>query len=179
MGKWDYRFVNAAQFYSEWSSDPSTKVGAVVVGNNNEILATGYNGFPRGVKEALSDVEFSRLMEKVPIEDAPLALGIQQRLLKRYERPSKYLYTEHAERNAIYNAARVGARLEGATLYMNYYPLPCADCARAIIQSGIKRIVGPNIPFPGVGQQWKDHMSEAEIMLKEAGVELVVVDEGS
>lgn len=173
MSKWDTRLVNAAQFYSSWSSDTSTKVGAVVVGNNNEILATGYNGFPRGVREALPESEFIRSV--VPIEESASRLADQMVLLKRYERPTKYLYTEHAERNAIYNAARVGARLEGATLYMNYYPLPCADCARAIIQSGIKKIVGPDIPFPGVGQQWKEHMSEAEIMLREAGVEIVVL----
>lgn len=143
---WHNRFIDQACLHATWSSDTSTKVGAVIVGEDNEILSAGYNGFPRGVVESID----------------------------RKERPMKYLYTEHAERNAIYNAARAGIRLKGSTLYMNYYPLPCADCARAIIQAGIVRIIGPDIPFPGVGQQWKEHMQESETMLREAGVRLVV-----
>lgn len=101
-----------AEYVSTKSKDKSTKVGAVIVGPNNEVLSVGWNGFPRGVND---DVE------------------------ERHERPAKYEWTEHGERNAIYNAARHGIRLDGTTLYTTHDP--CADCARAIVQSGIRHVV--------------------------------------
>ncbi|WP_246710353.1 deoxycytidylate deaminase [Martelella soudanensis] len=92
------------------SEDRDFKIGAVIVGPGHEVRATGYNGLPRGVGN----------------EDAT-----------RFDRASgeKFFWIEHAERNAIYNAARSGAALAGCTIYVNRFP--CADCARAIIQSGI------------------------------------------
>jgi len=74
MADWDARFMNLARHISEWSKDRSTKVGVVIVGPENEVRALGYNGFPRGIDD-----------------DAP----------DRHERPEKYLWVEHAERNAI------------------------------------------------------------------------------
>lgn len=112
MTDWNARFVDLARFVAGWSKDRSRKIGAVIVGLNREILSVGYNGFPIGVND---DVE------------------------ERHQRPAKYAWTEHAERNAIYNAARTGVKLEGATIYLPWYP--CIDCARAIIQVGIDEVV--------------------------------------
>ena len=153
---WPEYFTEMAELVSTKSKDASTKVGAILVGPNNEIRSTGYNGFPRGV------------MEGIPVPA----------IARRSERPTKYLFTEHAERNAIYLAARHGAATDGCTLYMNFWPIPCCDCTRGIIQAGIKRIVGRNVPFPGKGEQWKEHMQESLLMLQEAGVELFVVRNG-
>ena len=94
---------------------------------------------------------------------------------ERYERPLKYLYTEHAERNAIYFAAR--QILEGSTIYLQWFP--CADCARAIIQSGIAKIVidadnyGYDIQNKKEGnKRWEDSFIAAKQMLGEAGVRI-------
>jgi dCMP deaminase len=76
------------------------------------------------------------------------------------------LYTEHSERNAIYNAARCGIQLEGCTIYISGMP-PCADCARAIIQSGIKEIVVETLEMR---EDWKGQMIAAKEMLDEASV---------
>jgi dCMP deaminase len=144
---WHEYFFQLAELAAEKSKDRSTKVGAVIVGPDNEVRSIGFNGFPRGVDDSI---------------DA------------RYERPLKYKITEHAERNAIYNAARVGIPLKGCTIYMKYCPRPCTDCARGIIQSGIIRVVGrKNNPFPGKGAQWEEDLVISERMLFEAGVEIV------
>lgn len=111
MSKWNNRFIELCNHIATWSKDKSTQVGAVIVDANKRIVSVGYNGFPAGVDD---DVE------------------------SRHERPAKYMYTEHAERNAIFTASRIGVSLLNTTLYCNY--LPCPDCARAIIQSGIKTV---------------------------------------
>ncbi len=112
MKDWDSYFMEMATLVASKSKDRSTKVGCVIVGPNNEVRSTGYNGFCRGVDDENDD---------------------------RHERPEKYLWTEHAERNAIFNAARNGIRMEDCTAYTTMFP--CADCARSFIQSGIRRIV--------------------------------------
>lgn len=112
MTDWDKRFLDLAQYIAGWSKDRSTKVGCVIAGDDHTILSIGYNGFPRGVND---DIE------------------------SRHERPEKYKWVEHAERNAIANAARVGISLINSTAYIPF--LPCAECARQLIQAGIKRIV--------------------------------------
>jgi len=109
--KWDNRFLRLCNNIAEWSEDASMQVGCIIVGASNEIRTTGYNGFPRG------------------IENKP----------ERHKRPEKYMWFEHAERNAIYNAARMGISLNNTTAYVSWFP--CTDCARALVQSGIKRIV--------------------------------------
>lgn len=109
---WDSYFMEMAELVASKSKDRSTKVGCVIVGPNHEVRTTGYNGFCRGIDD---DVD------------------------ERHERPEKYLWTEHAERNAIYNAARNGIRIEDCTAYTTVFP--CADCARSFIQSGVKRVV--------------------------------------
>ena len=128
MTDWNSKFVELARFIAGWSKDRSRKVGAVIVGPSKEILSIGYNGFPTGVND---DVE------------------------ARHERPAKYAWTEHAERNAIYNAARVGVGLEGSTIYLPWYP--CMDCARAIVQVGINDVVAvePDWDDPKFGPDFK------------------------
>lgn len=109
----DYQFMRLAREISTWSKDPSSQLGAVAISENNFIvLAQGYNGFPRGIKD-------------------------DHRL---YIRALKYPIIVHAEMNLIYNAARNGTSLENSTVYV--YGLPCcSDCVRGIIQSKVKRIV--------------------------------------
>lgn len=121
---WDSYFFNMLPVVALKSKDSSNKVGCIIVGNNDEIVSTGFNGFPRRVNEIAS----------------------------RQERPLKYLYTEHAERNAIYNAAKCGHRLEGARLYVSY--LPCCSCARAIIQSGIGEVIISPINWTNKIEKW-------------------------
>ena len=116
--KWDARFIQLADFVAAWSTDQGRKVGAVIVARENIVVSTGYNGLVRGVAET-------------EVRTARDQIG------------TKYLWAEHAERNAIYNAARLGVPLEGCTLYTKLFP--CSDCARAIIQSGITTLVTPSL----------------------------------
>ncbi|MEX3009761.1 cytidine/deoxycytidylate deaminase family protein [Hoeflea sp. TYP-13] len=142
--KWDRRFLELADHIASWTEDRDFSVGAVIVGPGLEIRSTGYNGLPRGVK---SDDD------------------------SRFDRKSgeKFFWFEHAERNAIYNAARMGTALDGCTIYINRFP--CSDCARAIIQSGIKRVICPEKPAHDGAL---DHSFDvSEILLGEAGIELV------
>lgn len=109
------RFLDLATHISEWSKDPSTKVGCVVVGPDREIRSTGFNGFPRGI------------------------LDSDDRLT---DRDLKYPLICHAEENAIMHAARIGLALKGCTAYVTWPP--CTRCARSLIQAGISEIVIPS-----------------------------------
>jgi dCMP deaminase len=140
---WDELFILQAVLISQKSKDPSTKVGCIIVNDDNVILSTGFNGFPRGIEEDWKD---------------------------RWKRPEKYFWVEHAERNAIFNAARVGVSLNGAKAYLNWEPKPCADCSRALIQAGIKEVIGPNRQWTGQGAGKHYSIEHAEHMLAEAGV---------
>jgi dCMP deaminase len=135
---WDARFMQIACEIAGWSKDRSRKVGCVIAGPRNEIRSMGYN-FPRGVNDTEA---------------------------YRHERPMKYKWTEHAERNAIYNAARVGIPLEGCRMYLPWYP--CMDCARAIAQTGISELicVEPDLTDP----QWGEDFAEVPLVLQESGV---------
>ena len=115
MADWDVRFLRLALHIAQWSKDPSTKVGCVVVGPDREIRSTGFNGFPRG------------------IEDTPARLG---------DRNTKYPLVCHAEENAIMHAARIGVALKGCTAYVTWPP--CTRCARSLIQAGIALIAYPD-----------------------------------
>ncbi|MCP4377695.1 MAG: hypothetical protein GY794_16155 [bacterium] len=148
------------------SKDPSTKVGVVVVGTDNQVLSTGYNGFPRGVREgALIDGGSHNNIESDELDS------------ERWARPAKYLFVEHAERNAIQNAARTGVSLKGSTMYFNFEPCPCNECAKAVIGAGIQTLVGYKRPFPGKGAQWEESLRVAKIMLNEAGVWILELNE--
>ena len=136
---WDQYFMGMAKYVATRSKDPSTQVGAVVTGPDHRIRATGYNGFASGVTESPD---------------------------RTTNRDLKLLYTEHAERNAIYSAARAGVPLDGCTLYVCGLP-PCADCARAIIQAGIVAVVTLPGAYP---ERWRESMTAAAEMLREARV---------
>ena len=141
---WDELFILQASVIAQKSKDPSTKVGCVIVGDGNAVLSMGFNGFPRGINEHDKS---------------------------RWERPEKYQWIEHAERNAIYNAARHGINLTGSRLYLNWNPKGiCSDCARALVQVGVKEIIGPNKPFPGKGVGEHYSIDHSEIMFKEIGI---------
>lgn len=173
---WDEYFIEMAILVAQKSKDDSTKVGCVIVGPDKEVRSTGFNGFPRGVVEATSEevpfeigmtypegsIQVQRRVKMVKLPPVPL--------VERWERPTKYLYVEHAERNAIYNAARVGVSLKGCTAYMNFDPTPCVECTKGLIQSGVLAIVGPRIPFPGKGKHWEEQLPVAQTMLNESGV---------
>jgi dCMP deaminase len=109
---WDDYFMAVAILAAMRSKDPGTQVGACIVSPNNIILSTGYNGFPMGC----SDDEFP---------------------WNRDGEETKYPYVVHAELNAILNAN--GKSLSGARIFVDLFP--CNECAKAIIQSGIKEIV--------------------------------------
>lgn len=143
--KWDKRWMDMAQQFANWSKDTSTKVGCVIVDADNRLVSQGYNGFPGGVED---NIAF------------------------RYERPQKYLYTEHAERNAIYNAARMGTSTKDCTLYTQLFP--CVDCTRGIIQSGITRLVTvkPDLTHHKYGESW----TVALQLLKETGITVSYLD---
>jgi dCMP deaminase len=145
MSNWDSYFIELATLAATRSKDRSTKVGCVIVGPDNEIRSTGYNGFPRGIND-----------------DAP----------ERHERPAKYLWTEHAERNAIYNAARSGISLKGCRAFLPWFP--CMDCARAIVQSGIVELIAykPDLK----DQKWGREFVAAIEMFGEAGVSVRYVE---
>lgn len=161
----DRRYVELAKVIARWSKDPSTQVGALLVDPVSDVIvATGYNGFPRKVREVLLPSAASLF----PIQPGALDMD-------RWSRPQKYQWVEHAERNAIYNAARVGQRTAGCVLYFCYQPQICADCARAIIQAGIVRVVGGSEPFPGRGELWAEQDHIAMTMLNEAGVEVITL----
>jgi dCMP deaminase len=145
---WDNYFIQMAMLVAQKSKDPSTKVGCVLVATDNSILSTGFNGFPRGVDE--TDQE-------------------------RWGRPQKYSRVEHAERNAIYNAAANGIRLRGARAYLNWEPSPCADCARGLIQAGIVEVIGPNLSFTGKGAGVNYTLDYTKSMFDEAGVKYRIV----
>lgn len=146
--KWHKRFMEVAELVSTWSKDPSTKVGAIVVGPDREIRSTGYNGLVRGVDDNKPE---------------------------RLERPTKYDFFEHAERNAVYNACLIGASLKGCVIYVT--SMPCPDCARAIIQSGIKMVVTYKPEFDEHAPQntWRDKLVFSEEMFKEAGIEYLLL----
>jgi len=113
---WDEFFMGVAKLSAMRSKDPSTQVGACIVGNDNRILSIGYNGTPNGI----DDKEFPWDREGNPLE-------------------TKYLYVCHAEMNAILNYRGSRKELENAKIYVDLFP--CNECAKLIIQSGIKEVI--------------------------------------
>ena len=111
---WDDYFMGVALLAAERSKDPSTQVGACIVDADKRILSTGYNGFPHGC----SDDDFPWNRDEAKGE-------------------TKYQFVVHAELNAILNAR--GKSLAGSTLYVGLFP--CHECAKAIIQAGIKEVI--------------------------------------
>ena len=148
---YDEYFISLAKVVASKSKDPSTKVGAVIVGPGREVRSTGYNGFPRRVKETP----------------------------ERWARPFKYQLVCHAELNSILQAARSGVSVLNCSLYISTNSIPCASCAAAVIQAGIIEVVGPVGEFPGKGSQWEESLKLGRDILLEAGVLIRTVECGS
>lgn len=142
----DEMFMSMAFLTAMKSKDQNTHCGAVIVGPDNEIRSTGYNSFPRGLNDNIA---------------------------ARQLRPEKYLWIEHAERNAIYNAARMGTSIIDCTIYCTGYP--CMDCARGIVQSGIKEVVFTDTHH--ANQKWaKDSLENVPTLFKETGVQFRIYE---
>ncbi len=138
-------FQLAENFGNLFSKDPSRKVGALCLHPESyAILSQGFNGFARGVDETK---------------------------LERWVRPAKYLYVEHAERNCIYNACRHGTALQGAIAVVTMFP--CTDCARALIQAGIKTIVTVEADMDD--PRWGDQFKVSLEMFQEVGMMMLYV----
>lgn len=119
---WDEYFMGVSKLSGMRSKDPNTQVGACIVSNNNKILSMGYNGFPNGC----GDDEF-------PWDRDGDFMA------------TKYAYVTHSELNAILNYR--GGSLEGTKLYVSLFP--CNECAKAIIQAGIKTVVYDDDKYDG------------------------------
>ncbi len=144
---WEEYFINIAEQVKLKSKDNNTKIGVVLVGKNNEIVSTGYNSFARGINDDVAE---------------------------RQDKPEKYFWFEHAERNCIYNAARIGVSTLGTTMYMTC-GISCADCARAIISAGVEKIVlrsGKGAMSP----KWQESAERSNQMFKEAGIIVELFD---
>ena len=113
---WDQYFMGIAKLSALRSKDPNTQVGACIVGDDNRILSIGYNGTPNGYK----DGAFPWDREGSPLE-------------------TKYLFVCHAEMNAVLNYRGNRKELENAKIYVDLFP--CNECAKIIIQAGIKEVV--------------------------------------
>lgn len=138
---WDEYFMGIALLSAKRSKDPSTQVGACIVNQDNKIVGTGYNGTPRGI----SDDDFSWEREGEYLE-------------------TKYPYVCHAELNAILNSTR--GNLKGCTIYVGMFP--CNECAKAIIQSGIKTVIYLSDKYSDL----KEYKASKK-MLKKVGIKLV------
>ena len=137
---WSDKYIKLAKEISTWSKDPSTKIGAVVVGADGQILSQGFNGFPRGIKDS------------------------EERLNNR-ER--KYELVVHGEMNAIYNASLNGVSLKDSTIYVYGLPI-CNECAKGIIQVGIKKVVA--MRPEKYNSDWDKSNKNAAALFKEADV---------
>lgn len=137
---WDEYFMGIAKLSAHRSKDPNTQVGACIVSQDNKILSVGYNGMPVGC----SDDEFPWNRDGEPYDN-------------------KYFYTTHSELNAILNYR--GGNLEGTKIYVTLFP--CNECAKAIIQSGIREIIYLSDKYADT-----DSVKASKRMLNAAGVKL-------
>lgn len=154
--RWDRHFLQLCLDHARMSKDPSTQVGAVVVGPDREIRAAGFNGLPRG------------------LADTPERLN---------DRELKLQLVVHGEMNAIMAAAMVGIPLKGCKLYLAatdgggkvWGGPPCTRCTVHVIQAGIAEVV--SWPIRDVPSRWHADIAQAELLLKEAGVRYRTVKE--
>jgi dCMP deaminase len=139
---WDEYFMAVAKLAGMRSKDPNSQVGSCIVSQDNKILSIGYNGFPTGC----SDDEFPWQREN---ED-PLK--------------TKYVYVTHSELNAILNYR--GGSLEGTKIYVSLFP--CNECAKAIIQAGIRTVIYDSDKYNGSASN-----TASKMMFRAAGVEII------
>ena len=137
---WDRKFLELAKHISTWSKDPSKKIGAVAVGANRNILATGYNGFPKGIQDT------------------------EERL---NDRETKYELVVHAEMNCIYNAVENGVSLKDSHLYVYGLPI-CHECAKGVVQVGIGRVIIEDRLC--AEQRWSDSFAKSKRIFNEGNV---------
>lgn len=137
--KWDKRYLELAKTVGSWSKDPSSKIGAIAVGSKGQVLAQGYNGFPRGMLDSINLYN---------------------------DRAEKYLRIVHAEMNMIYNASYNGVSLDNSIVYVSGLPT-CSDCAKGLIQVGIKELV---MPEQTIDEKWKDSWDRSKSYYKEVGL---------
>lgn len=147
---WDDYFATLSATVRLKSKDNNTQIGAVIAREDHTVVSMGYNSFPRGIDDTRPE---------------------------RQERPEKYYWFEHAERNAIYNAARIGVPTDGTIMYLTC-GTPCADCARAIINAGIKTVVMRSDGVGAKGAQWEEHAKRSLIMFEEANVHVRYYSDG-
>lgn len=135
-----------AECVAKASKDPRHKVGAIIFDKHGNIRSTGYNGAPRGVEDSA----------------------------KRYEKPLKQYYISHAEENAVVQAARMGQSTDDCCMLI-WGKTPCANCARMIIQAGIKAVIfqKEDIAESNYAQSFKATF----LMFKEAGVHITFIKE--
>lgn len=145
IGKYK-RFMPIAKQFAQMSKDPSSQVGALILGPAFEVRSSGWNGAPRGCK-ADEDERFQR-------------------------RPEKYLWAAHAEANAIVNAARVGTPLNGCTMLITLPP--CMECAKLIVQSGIAKVIYQE-GSAEFYVRWADSVAASHALFEECGVEVLTL----
>jgi dCMP deaminase len=137
---WDDYFMKMAGLVASKSKDKSTKVGAVIVGPDNEVRSSGFNGYPRMVTDDIDGA---------------------------HDRNTRLLHTIHGEANAIVAAARVGIPTKDCRIYVTHWP--CAECSKLIIQAGIKEVIAPK-PSDELYERWKESMDAGLTMFREANV---------
>jgi len=137
MEKWDERFFQVAKDVASWSPDPSSKIGAIFVSQENLPLSWGWNAFPRKVNSIKED---------------------------EVDRETKYKYVIHAEANAIYNATRNGICLKNSRLYVYGIP-PCLECAKAIIQVGTIRVI--TLAKKNIDSKWSESYNDSMRLFRE------------
>lgn len=140
---WDEYFMSMAHLSAKRSKDPNTQVGACIVNKEKRVVGLGYNGFPRGCDD-----------DVYPWERTGELLD------------TKYPFVVHAELNAILNSIQ---NLSGCTIYVSLFP--CNECAKAIIQSGITKVVYESDKYDGT-----DTNRASKKMFKDANVECVKLD---
>ena len=149
MKVWVDYFLQIAETVKLKSKDKRTKIGAVIVGEDNEIVSTGYNSFPRGINDDLPE---------------------------RQERPEKYFWMVHGEMNAILNAARIGSKTKGCKMYLTC-GIPCSNCGRAIINAGITEVYCKVQDTTKNRDKWDEESSKTRQMFEEAGVKIVFYED--
>lgn len=142
---WTEYYLGIAEQVKLKSKDESTQIGSVIVGEGNEILSTGYNSFPRGLDDSRPERQIS---------------------------PLKYNYMVHAEMNGIINAARIGISIKNSVMYLTC-GIPCANCAKGIINSGIKKIYCKTTCTTKNKRKWKKEQKISLIMFSECGVDII------
>jgi len=135
------QYLKVAESFALMSKDPSSRVGCVVLNSQTfSVRSVGYNGFPRGVDETIAS---------------------------RWDRETKLRFISHSEQNAIAQAAREGISLENSTMVCTMFP--CCECAKSIIQAGIKKVVTRE-PTGDLLSRWEASFDISTTMFREAGV---------